>query len=370
MKAVQASLPPDLERGFHKGPPHKTSWTPRWCCSCGRRWRSSPPNWMPSWPASPSWRRRIGRPCVGRTYGQHGAPLSFGYKVAVWLAGVAEAAARLPEIRSRLLVASLSGPVGTLAGLGTQGPEVLEGFAKELRLGAAPIAWHARRGRIAEAGSWLAQLLGALGKMAGDIAHLASTEVGEVAEAYVPGRGGSSAMPHKRNPVSCTVILAAQAAAPGQAATLLQAMVVAHERPAGLWHAEWHALPSLFGLASGALREARSLAEGLEVDAARMRANLDITHGLLFADAAAARLGAKLGREAAHALVEQAAGQVRDTGDSLQAVLARMPQVMEAGLDLSPAFDLRPATAAAAAWVEPAIREAEAVRASLRAAVG
>ncbi|MCG7360169.1 adenylosuccinate lyase family protein, partial [Roseomonas sp. ACRSG] len=250
---------------------------------------------------------------------------------------------------------------------GGQGPVVLQGFAKELGLGAASIAWHTRRGRIAEAGSWLAQLLGALGKMAADIAHLASTEVGEVAEPYVPGRGGSSAMPHKRNPVSCTVILAAQAAAPGQAATLLQAMVAAHERPAGLWHAEWHALPSLFGLASGALREARALAEGLEVDAARMRANLDITRGLLFADAAAARLGTKLGREAAHALVEQAAGQVRDSGDSLQVVLERMPQVAEAGIDLSPAFTLDPATAAAAAWVEPAVREAEAVRAALRA---
>jgi 3-carboxy-cis,cis-muconate cycloisomerase len=368
VKAVQASLPPELERGFHKGATTQDILD----TALVLQLREALALVVGELDAVLAGLARLAEahretPCVGRTYGQHGAPLSFGYKVAVWLAGVAEAAARLPEIRSRLLVASLSGPVGTLAGLGAQGPAVLEGFAQELGLGAAAIAWHTRRGRIAEAGSWLAQLLGALGKMAGDVAHLASTEVGEVAEPYVPGRGGSSAMPHKRNPVSCTVILAAQAAAPGQAATLLQAMVAAHERPAGLWHAEWHTLPSLFGLASGALREARALAEGLEVDAARMLANLDITRGLLFADAAAARLGTKLGREAAHALVEQAAGQVRDSGDSLRVVLERMPQVAEAGLDLSPAFTLGPATAAAAAWVEPAIREAEAVRVALRA---
>ena len=112
------------------------------------------------------------------------------------------------------------------------------------------------------------------------------------------------------------MILAAHAAAPGHAAAMISAMAAAHERPAGLWHAEWHALPVLFGLASGALREARALAEGLEVDAARMRANIDITRGLLFADAAASRLGAVLGREAAHELVEHAAAEVRRTGCS------------------------------------------------------
>ena len=115
---------------------------------------------------------------------------------------------------------------------------------------------------MAEAGGWLAQLVGTLAKMATDIASLASTELGEVAEPFVPGRGGSSAMPHKRNPVSCTVILAAHAAAPGHVATLLTAMAAAHERPPGLWHAEWHALPSLFGLASGALREAAAWRRG------------------------------------------------------------------------------------------------------------
>ncbi len=163
-------------------------------------------------------------------------------------------------------------------------------------------------------------------------------------------------MPHKRNPVSCTVVLAAHGAAPGLAATLLTAMAAAHERPAGLWHAEWHALPTLFGLTSGALREARVLAEGLEVDPARMRTNLDTTNGLLFADSVAARLGATLGREAGHSLVEHAANEVRRTGEHLCAVLARDP--LTAGIDLAPAFDLTAAIAASGPWVDRAIAAA------------
>jgi len=178
-----------------------------------------------------------------------------------------------------------------------------------------------------------------------------------VAEPFVPGRGGSSAMPHKRNPVSCTVILAAHAAAAGQVPVLLAAMAAAHERPAGLWHAEWHALPALFGLASGALREARALATGLTVDAARMRRNLDATAGLIFADAAAARLAGRLGREGAHRLVEEAAGIVRDTGEPLAEILRRL-----APEPVDEAFDLAPAVAAAGLWVDRALAAAAPVR--------
>lgn len=367
VKAVQACLPPELERSFHKGATTQdildTSLTLQLRDALALV--AGELDAILSALSRLAWIHRE-TPCVGRTYGQHAAPLSFGFKVAVWLAGVAEAAARLPDIRARLLVASLGGPVGTLATMGPHGPAVLAGFATELGLGTTPVSWHARRGRIVEAGCWLAQLVGALGKMATDVTHLASTEVGEVAEPFVPGRGGSSAMPHKRNPVSCTVILAAQAAAPGHATTLLQAMAAAHERSAGLWHAEWQALPTLFGLASGALRETRALAEGLEVDAVRMRANIDLTRGLLFADAAAARLGSALGRDIGHQLVEQASGEVRASGEPLQAVLSRMPRVQTAGIDLSVAFDLAPAVAAAAAWVEPVIREADAARLTLR----
>ena len=367
VRAVQALLPPGLERGFHKGATSQDILDTALALQL-RDALALVGAALSDVLAGLSRlaERHRGTPCAGRTYGQHAAPVTFGYKAACWLAGVAEAAERLPAVRARVLVASLAGPVGTLAGLGAAGPEVADAFARALGLGSAPIAWHARRGRVAEAGCWLAEVVGALAKLATDVAHLASTEVGEVAEPYVPGRGGSSAMPHKRNPVSCTVILAAHAAAPALAATLLGAMAAAHERPAGPWHAEWHALPTLFGLASGALREAKALAEGMEVDAERMRANLDITRGLLFADAAAAALAGSLGREAAHARVAEAADAVRRTGQGLRAVLEGDPALR--GIDLAPAFDLSPAVAAAGPWIDRAVREAARVRALLDAA--
>ncbi|SFL33090.1 lyase family protein [Methylobacterium pseudosasicola] len=302
-------------------------------------------------------------PCAGRTYGQHAAPISFGYKAATWALGLAEVFSHLPELRTRLLTASLGGPVGTLAGLGGQAEAVALSYAAHLRLAPETVAWHSRRARIAEAGAWLARLLGSLAKLAGDVAHLASTEVGEVLEPHVPGRGGSSAMPHKRNPVSATVILAAFGAAKGHAATLLDAMASAHERAAGPWHAEWHALPQLFGLASGALREARGLAEGLVIAPERMAANLDLTRGLLFADAAAAACARTLGAGAAHALVERAAGEVRDTSRDLRSVLAGMPET--SGVDLDRAFDIDRPVAAAAAATDRALAQLDRLAARL-----
>ena len=365
VKAVGALLPPALERGFHKGATTQDIVDTALVLQMRDALDLVEADLAAVLDGLATLARtHRGTPCVGRSYGQHAAPITFGYSVAVWLAGIAEVAALLPALRARLLAASLAGPVGTLAGLGGDGPAVADRFAAELGLVAEPLAWHTRRARMAEAGCWLATLIGALAKMATDVASLASTEVGEVAEPHVPGRGGSTAMPHKRNPVGCTVILAAHAAAPGLAATLLGAMAAAHQRPAGLWHAEWHALPSLFGLASGALREAQGLAEGLEVDAARMRANIGITHGLLFADAAASRLAAALGRDAAHAAVERAAGEVRRTGDGLQAVLARDPAAF--AVDLAAAFDLQPAIDAAGPWVDRALAAAGQIRKSLR----
>ena len=192
--------------------------------------------------------------------------------------------------------------------------------------------------------------------MATDVVHLASTEVGEVAEPHLPGRGGSSAMPHKRNPVSATLILAAQGAAPGHLATLVASMAAEHERPAGPWHAEWHSLPQLFGLASGALREARTLAKGIVVDEARMLANIGRTNGLIFADAVAGSLAEALGRHAAHTWIERAAEQVRGSDRPLQNVLRDDPAVpAEARARLDAAFDLRPAVDAAALWTDRAL---------------
>lgn len=363
VKAVQALLPPELERSFHHGATTQDVLDTALVLQCRQAFDLLVADLtvVLDGLASLAMAHRV-TPGAGRTYGQHAAPLTFGFKAAVWLVGVAEVADRLPAVRKRLLAASLGGPVGTLTALGERGPAVLDGFAAALGLRADVIAWHTRRARVAEAGAWLASLVGALAKLATDVASLASTEVGEVAEPYVPGRGGSSAMPHKRNPVSCTVILAAHGAAPGLAATLLGAMAAAHERPAGLWHAEWHALPGLFGLASGALQEARRLAEGLEVDPARMAANLELTRGLLFADAAAGVLASSLGRAAAHAAVEHAAGEVRRTGETLAEVLGRA----HPGMDLAAAFDLAPAVAAAAQWVDRAVADARRVQAMLR----
>ena len=305
-------------------------------------------------------------PCAGRTYGQHAAPVTFGYVAALWLAGITDAGAGLPQLRERALVASLGGPVGTLAGLGEKANNVSESFAEELGLSVPPAPWHVLRGRMVETGTWLATLIGALAKMAEDVARLSSTEVGEVAEPHAPGRGGSSALPHKRNPVSATVILAAHAAAKGHVVTLFDAMAAEYQRPVGLWHAEWHALPQLFGLASGALREARSLAAGLTVDATRMRSNLEMTGGLLMAGEAAAALAPMLGREAAHRLVEAATSVARQSGRPLRDIILdteSLPAKTRPALEA--AFDLGPSVEAAATAVTPIVAEAKTVRARL-----
>jgi 3-carboxy-cis,cis-muconate cycloisomerase len=297
--------------------------------------------------------------CVGRTYGQHAVPLTFGYKVAVWATGIAESAAELAALKPRVLAASLGGPVGTLATFGDKGPGLVEAFARELDLAAPPIAWHALRGRMAETAAWIAIMIGTLAKMAGDVVHLMSTEVGEVAEPHMPGRGGSSAMPHKRNPVGSTVILAAHAAAKGLVTTLIDGMAVSHERPPGPWHAEWRSLPQLFGLASGALREAVAIAEGLTVDAERMRKNLDIAQGLLFSDAVASALAARHGGGEAHHSIDQAAGRVRVEGKHLRDILLADPKLRDDREAIERAFDLAPFVDAAALWTDRALENVE-----------
>ncbi len=297
-------------------------------------------------------KRHRATPCVGRTYGQHATPITFGLKVAVWLMGVCEVRDAMAGLRRRLLVASLGGPVGTLASLGPNGPAVLDAFAATLDLGTTPVAWHTARYRVAELGHWLLGVLGVLAKIAADVVSLASTEIAEVSEPHVPGRGGSSSMAHKRNPVSATVIIAAHTAALGFAATLSCIMAASHERPAGSWHAEWHVVPQLFGLASGALREARVIAGGLEVDAERMSSNLGITRGLVFADAAVERLTATMGRRLADARVAVAIGEVHRTGASLRDVLARDTELAPWLDDI---FNGERSTAAAMIWIDRAL---------------
>lgn len=365
LKALRALLPADLAGDLHKGATTQDLLDTAQALALGRAFALLAADLDAILAGLATLARRHARtPCAGRTYGQHATPLTFGFKAAVWAAGIAEVAAELPGVRERACVASLAGPAGTLPAFGARAPEVADAFAREIGLAPAPIAAHARRAGVARAGTWLGTLLGALAKTAADVAHLASTEVGEAAEPHTPGRGGSSAMPHKRNPVSCTVILAAASAARGHAATLIESMVAAHERPAGAWHVEWHALPTLFGLASGALREARTLAHGLLVDEAAMARNLDLTRGLLFADAAAAALAPILGAEAAKARVAAAADAVRARGIGLRAALEEggdLPADALAG-----AFDLGPYVDAAAAFVPRALAQVEVVRSGLK----
>jgi 3-carboxy-cis,cis-muconate cycloisomerase len=298
--------------------------------------------------------------CAGRTYGQHAAPVTFGFKLAIWLAGICDSLDALDDARAGALKLSLAGPVGTLAGVGAPDTAfaIRARMADILGLVDAPLPWHARRGGLARLVDALRQLLSSLAHMAGDLAHLASTEVGEIAEPHQPGRGGSSAMPHKRNPVSCTVILAALTQARGLAASLDEAPIGGHERPAGAWHGEWQVLPTLLGLASGALREARVLAQGMEIDVARMRANLDMTRGLLFADAASALLARQMGAAEAQAAVTRAADRVR--AEQIDLIDALSAETGRDRADLAPAFSLDPAIAAAAAHVplleEPVVR--------------
>lgn len=304
-------------------------------------------------------------PCIGRTYLQHAAPVTFGFKVATRLAGLNPIAARLPALCRQSLLASYGGPVGTLAALGDKGPEVAAEYARVLKLSAPAIAMHAQRAPQTEIALWLAELCGALGAWGSDIVHLASTEVGEVSEPHLPGRGGSSAMPHKRNPVSATILVAAATAATGLASTMLSAMVAPHERPAGAWHAEWNALPQLFGLASGALAEARRLAEGLTVDVARMRANIDWTRGMIFADAVSAALASTRGRADAYALVEQAANTVRAGKTSLLEALLAAGLTADERSKVDIAFQLEPSIKAAAQWVAPVLAQSASVTTAL-----
>jgi 3-carboxy-cis,cis-muconate cycloisomerase len=245
-------------------------------------------------------------PLAGRTWLQQGPPVTFGLKAAGWLDAVGRHAVRLEQVRERALVLQFGGAVGTLAALGDRGLAVAEALAGELALPLPDMPWHGTRDRVAGVAVVLGLLIGTLGKMGRDLSLMMQTEVAEAFEPAGEGRGGSSTMAHKRNPVSAAVQLAAATRAPGLVATMLSAMTAEHERGLGGWHAEWTALPELCLLAAGALRQTADTMEGLELDPARMRANLETTHGLIFAEAVTMALAEKLGKAQAHELVEHA----------------------------------------------------------------
>ncbi len=261
-------------------------------------------------------------PMVARTLLQHALPTTFGMKTAGWLLAINRTIGRLGEAGPRVLALQCGGAVGTLASLGQDGAKIARDVAIELELVLPAAPWHTQRDRIAETACFCGILTGTLGKIARDISLMAQTDVGEVNEGTQAGRGGSSTMPHKRNPVSCNIILAAAASVPNLVATILAAQVQDHERGLGSWASEWRALPEIMKLTSGALLHTMTMIENLEINAARMRANLDATNGLVMAEAVMMALAPHLGRQEAHHLAEAASKTALAEGLHLRDVLS------------------------------------------------
>jgi 3-carboxy-cis,cis-muconate cycloisomerase len=266
-------------------------------------------------------------PMAGRTHLQQALPITFGYKLAIWLAMLDRHAERLQQLKPRALVGQFAGAAGTLASLGNRGMEVQKALMDELQLAQPLATWHAARDALAEAVNFLGLVTGSLGKIAFDVMLMASTEVAEVSEPFVQGRGASSTMPQKRNPISSELILAAAKAVRQHAGLMLDALVQDFERATGPWHAEWIALPEAFMLTGGALHQAKFMLGGLIVDEARMRKNLDMTHGLIVAEAVMMGLAPHMGRNEAHDVVYDACRVVAEKGGSLADALAKVPEV-------------------------------------------
>jgi len=268
-------------------------------------------------------------PMAGRTHLQQALPVTFGYKVAIWLAMFDRHQQRLSELRPRVAVVEFAGAAGTLASLGEKGFEVQKALARELKLGVPATTWHVARDGFAEAVNLLALITGSLGKIALDIMIMASTEFAEVYEPFVKGRGASSTMPQKRNPISSELMLAAAKGVRQHAGLMVDAMIQDFERATGPWHAEWIAIPESFILTAGALYQAKFALGGLIVDTDRMKQNLGITKGLIVAEAVMMSMAPHTGRQQAHDIVYDACRTVNDKGGTLAQALSAIPAVTE-----------------------------------------
>jgi 3-carboxy-cis,cis-muconate cycloisomerase len=266
-------------------------------------------------------------PMAGRSNLQQAVPITFGYKIATMLAGFERHKQRLKELRPRVLVGEFGGAAGTLSSLGQDGLKVQQALCKELKLGQPAISWHTVRDTIAEVGCFLGLVTGSCGKIAFDVKLLMQTEVEEVYEPFHAGRGSSSTMPQKRNPISSVYITAQTAMVKQLVAALLEAMIEDHERSTGPWEIEWIALPEIFMLSAGALAQTRFLVSGLQVNEKKMRENLDITKGLIMSEAVMMGLGAALGRNRAHDLVYDICREVIKTGRPLIDLLAEDKEI-------------------------------------------
>ena len=276
---------------------------------------------------------------LSRTLLQAAVPTTFGLKVAGWLGALRRNHARVQAAFEDALILQFGGAGGTLASLGDKGIAVGEVLARELSLGYPDAPWHTHRDRLATLMCALGVMTGSLGKIARDISLMTQNEIAEVSEPTEKGRGGSSAMPHKRNPVGCTLTLAAANQVPGLVSAFLTSMVQEHERAAGGLQSEWSTIGSIVQAAGLAVAAMSEVAEGLTVDAARMRANLDATRGTIFAERANILLSAKLGRDAASSIVDRALAATTKGRDFVDA-LSEMPEAAKV-LDAATLSDLR-----------------------------
>lgn len=272
-------------------------------------------------------RAHVGTPMIGRTWMQQAVPVTFGLKAAGWLDALRRVRARLDADLEAACVLQFGGAAGTLASLGRDGLEVGRVLGFRLGLPVPDLPWHAQRERLVALATTLGLVAGSLSKIARDLALMGQTEIGEAYEAPAAGRGGSSTMPHKRNPVSASVALAAASRAPGLVATMLGSMGQEHERGLGGWQAEWETLPELVRIVGGSARSIAAALSNLVVDHERMRANLGVTGGLVQAEAVSATLGSRLGKAKAHELIEAACRRSIAERLPLKTVLAEDPQV-------------------------------------------
>jgi 3-carboxy-cis,cis-muconate cycloisomerase len=303
--------------------------------------------------------RHAATPLAGRTWLQHATPVTLGMKIAGWLGAVTRSRQRLAELKPRLASLQFGGASGSLAALGDQALPIAQALAEELHLNLPEQPWHTQRDRLVELASVLGLVAGSLGKLGRDISLLMQTEAAEVFEPSAPGKGGSSTMPHKRNPVGAAVLISAATRVPGLVATLFSAMPQEHERSLGLWHAEWETLPEICCLVSGALQQALLIANGMEVDSQRMLKNLDLTQGLVLAEAVSIVLAQRLGRDAAHHLLEQCCKRAVAQQRHLRAVLGEEPKVTAelSGDELDRLLDPAHYLGQAQTWVQRAVAE-------------
>jgi 3-carboxy-cis,cis-muconate cycloisomerase len=269
-------------------------------------------------------------PMAGRTHLQQALPVTFGYKAAVWLSSIDRHIERVAQALPRVLLGEFSGAAGTLASVGQSGLEMQRLFCEELGLHQPPITWHVARDGIAESVTLLGLITGTLGKIATDVMLLSSSEFGEVAEPFVPGRGASSTMPQKRNAISSELMLAAAKAVRQHVATMLDGMIHDLERATGPWHLEWVSLPESFLLTAASLAHAKFMLSGLVVHEQRMLQNLDLTQGLIVAEAVMMAAAPRLGRQKAHDIVYDACRKAIEGGGRLADILVQVPEIADA----------------------------------------